>query len=359
MFDVFQKYISKTTHFIDKSLLERSIKEKTLYRLLISKFVPSNHRVIRSTNIKQIEKSLVTRTNFLEFAITTGTKLEDLLTCPITQNLFKESVYDNHGHTFEKADINEYIAKYIATKGDDIKNAPCPMNRSPILFLKKNILVQRIVDSLRYGVPFPHIPLFTKAVLNSSGNTVEAQDNQKSVPNFVMQAIIDVSKNKNISLNFPLLKTDDPTFIKRNIEQTLQRYAKILQCTHIKSWDDYIKIPNLLQKMKKGEEASLVYLYLARYQIAAGNFESTISMLESYQKIANDVYVYLILVDLYYYAKDSKQAAALSMKLATNNLEYDNAIYTRILQNDPLNWPLYRTLVSLKSSPIVKAQNFM
>ena len=131
----------------------------------------------------------------------------------------------------KKTSINEYIARYIAKEGDHIKSAPCPINRNPILFLKKNILAQKIVNSVRYGTPLPHIPLFTKAVLNSSGNTVEAQDGQTSgefIPNFVIQAIIDVSKNKN--LNFPLLKSSNPAFIKKNTEQALQRYAQSLQC---------------------------------------------------------------------------------------------------------------------------------
>ena len=104
-FDVFQQYISKTTHFVDKVLLKRSIEEKTLHTLLTSKFIPSSHRVTDSLNTRQIEKNIAIYIRLLEFEIATGTKLEDLLTCPITQELFKETIYDNHGHTFEK---NEY-----------------------------------------------------------------------------------------------------------------------------------------------------------------------------------------------------------------------------------------------------------
>ena len=126
--------------------------------------------------------------------------------------------------------------------------------------------------------------------------------------------------------------------------------------THTNNWDYYIKIPNLLQKMEKNKEASIVYLYLARYQIATGNFESAIDMLEHYHKIANDRDVSPMLVDLYYHAKDVKRASALSMKLISNDLKCNSAIlYTHILRHDPSKWPLYRTLASLKTSPIEKA----
>ena len=73
-------------------------------------------------------------------------------TCPITLDIFQEPVIDEHGHTFEKSAIEEYL------KG---KNE-CPMNRQPIHSLAPNRIVQQAIEDCQRQDSIPTFALFKK-----------------------------------------------------------------------------------------------------------------------------------------------------------------------------------------------------
>lgn len=70
--------------------------------------------------------------------------------CPITLEIFKEPVIDDHGHTFEK----QAIEKHLET------SPQCPINREPIQTLTSNRVVQQFIEENQKKDPIPTFSLF-------------------------------------------------------------------------------------------------------------------------------------------------------------------------------------------------------
>ena len=183
--------------------------------------------------------------------------------CPITLEIFREPVIDEHGHTFEKEAIEEYLKS---------KNN-CPINRQPIRSLTPNRAVQQAVEEWQRQDPIPCFSLFQKENLRlASSNLQMAREYEKEC----------------------------------EYVEAINSYAKAFQYT--KNWPDYVGLPSLFEKMGEVEKATLAYLYLALYQLKEGKTTEALQTLETSQKGKPPfVQIDLILIQLYQLANQPQK----------------------------------------------------
>lgn len=155
--------------------------------------------------------------------------------CPITMTLFVNPVIDDHGHTFEKEDIEKQIK---------IKNS-CPLNRQPIKSLTPNLLVRQTIDE---ALAKDVIPLFPRVV--------------KSNPRLA---------ESNLSLARSLEEAGQ-------FESALQAYKDAFKYTNASA--DYAPLPALFEKLQQPNRALLASVFLAIYQINENKISSAIETLE-------------------------------------------------------------------------------
>ena len=234
--------------------------------------------------------------------------------CCITQDIFTEPVMDEHGHTFEKKAIEDWLKK---------KNE-CPLTREPIHSLIPNLLVKQTIEEWQQRDPIPNFSLF-----------------QKENP-----------KLAEISLQTAQLHIEEKEY-----DEALETYAKAFQYT--KKWTDYCGVPILFEKMQKKENAILAYLYLALYQLEDGKTLEALSTLQRCEpSLATCPQVGLLLIklnELICPEKASELALRLAKILSQQSSEQAIHIYQHLLTQRPDQLDLYSVLADLHKNPEEKA----
>ena len=227
--------------------------------------------------------------------------------CPITLDVFKDPVTDNHGHTFEEEAIKEHLQK----------DAKCPLNREPIQTLSPNLLIKETIESYQKQDPIPTFDLFQKE------NPKLAKSN---------------------------LETAQAHLEEEEYEEALNSVKQALKYT--KNPKDYALLPTLYKQMGVAEKEILATLYLAKYHIEQGNLKEAISILEA-QKPSNLIVEHLL---IYLYDANNQpekfliSAKKLAQELSNKLPEQAILLYKKILQKYPQEFSFYNILAGLVSS---------
>jgi len=289
-----------------------------LEKLVEKQLLPEEHRlpVPKEVTQKACEKVLQQAIDQFKPKVFVERREIEGFSCPLTLEIFREPVMDEHGHTFEKSAIEEHLKR---------KNE-CPINRQPINSLAPNRLVQQTIEEWQKRDPIPNFSLFQK------------------------------ENSKLAGINLQMAQT----YAKEGeYGEALESYAKAFQYT--RNWTDFIAIPSLFEKMGEQEKATLAYLYLAQYQLQDGKQPEAIQTLETCQRgkgahLQNN----LVLVELYYLTHQGKKALELALQtaevLSKQNPELAAQVYRRVLRDHPAQFPIYPCLAALLDSPQEKSQ---
>jgi len=235
--------------------------------------------------------------------------------CPITLQIFREPVIDDHGHTFEKSAIEEHRKR----------TNTCPVSREPIQSLTPNRLVQETIEEWQQRDPIPNLSLFQKA------NAKLATSNLQTANTYVNEG---------------------------EYEEALEAYRKAFQYT--KNWSHYTEVPLLFEKMEEVEKATLAYLYLACYQLQDANVEKAIETLERCQQGNACLQVDLLLIKLYEFSNQPEKAMPLAIQsadaLSKQSREQAITIYKQLLTQYPEQVDLYSCLAQLLETDEEKSQ---
>jgi len=236
--------------------------------------------------------------------------------CPLTLEVFREPVIDEHGHTFEKSAIEEHLKR---------KNE-CPINRQPINSLAPNRLVQQTIEEWQKRDPIPNFSLFQRE------NSKLASTNLQMAQTYVEE---------------------------KEYREALEFYAKAFQYT--RNWSDYVGLPSLFERMQEAEKATLAYLYLAHYQLEDRKLPEAIQTLENCQQGQSAcLQIDLLLVKLYNLADQPQKAMQLAIRsaevLSKQNPEQAITVYKQLLAQYPDQFDLYFCLSHLLESTQEKAQ---
>lgn len=370
IFDIFKKVVFKRTirdltfsHTKVAQLLMQKQGAKAIKLLGSTEFLPKKYQLpgIEIDAINEIVEKNIQRfkCNYRKIA-------DDILICPITQDIFKEAMTDVHGHTFEKVAIERHLQN----------KSLCPLNRQPIeaAELVNNICVQNVIASLDKN-RFPDVPLFCDAVMDNHGHSFEKAhiamqrrcdnicpiNNQPIthiVANRVLQDFIDEIK-KNESFNFTIKFKEENMRLAEDCSQQAKSYEasnelkKALEY-HIKAfeyahhWYYFIAVPNLFKALNEPKNVYIAYLYLAKYQLQSKSISEAIFSLEAAQKGPFSSFeITYVLIDLYSIQRPDKAKALIEARI--ENLSDKIKAYKRIIDIQPSFYDAYYIIGNLET----------
>lgn len=155
------------------------------------------------------------------------------LICPITLCLFQDPVVDDHGHTYERSAIEQYL--------ESPASGGLCLYRQGVSSLTPNFGLKSIVDNIRNGPIIPLLPVMVGGTTRE--DRVKADRLIKSALELANQ--LDAKKPERESA-IEILKT---AFL------------------YSKSFEDFAHLPPLYEALSQPLKAALAYLYLAKYQL--------------------------------------------------------------------------------------------
>ncbi len=236
------------------------------------------------------------------------------LCCPITLEIFKDPVIDDHGHTFER----DMIEKHLKEDGR------CPINREPIRSLAPNLDCLQQIQQAQAEDPIP--------TLFHCKN--ENQDLAR--------------KYMEIAMTYEQLG---------KFQEAIQSYSFAFQ--HTKKSTDYQPIAQLYKKMNQPSKTILALLYLALYQLQENKVHEVIETLTSILYIDSKSTASLLLVKLYRASQNKEMALkvalekARSIALSAPQLTLD--LYKQAVILAPYQFTLYQEMQTYASNPQEKA----
>ena len=289
-----------------------------LEKLVEKHLLPEEHRlpIPKEVTQKACEKVLQQAIDQFKPKVFVERREIEGFSCPLTLEIFREPVMDEHGHTFEKSAIEEHLKR---------KNE-CPISRQPINSLTPNRLVQQTIEEWQKRDPIPNFSLFQKE------NSKLAESNLQMAQTYAKEG---------------------------EYGEALESYTKAFQYT--RNWSDYVGLPSLFERMKEAEKATLAYLYLAHYQLEDRKLPEAIQTLENCQQGPSAcLQIDLLLVKLYNLADQPQKAMQLAIRsaevLSKQNPEQAITVYKQLLTQYPDQFDLYFCLTHLLKSPQEKAQ---
>jgi hypothetical protein len=309
--DIYQLLFTKK----DYSMFLEALVQK---KMLDCQYFPSIKQSISRQNYLQMAKKAIRQFKPKVFVEPEG--LKDFC-CPITLELFRNPVVDDHGHTFEK----EAIENYFETK----EKKECPINRQLIKSLAPNRLVRQTIEEWQKKDPIPTFSLFKKE------NTKLTQSSLQMAKDYIEEG---------------------------EYKYALESYAKAFKFT--KKWQDYEALPVLFARMQEIEKTTLAYLYLAFYQLEGNRVARAIQTLEKCQSLVEiRSPVHLLLFNLYRINKQSEKALKLAIQM-TKSLSKKNpkqaiTFYKEALRIKPDQFDLYSPFSQLLKTPMDKANIFL
>ncbi len=225
--------------------------------------------------------------------------------CPITQEVFKDPVIDNHGHTFEKSAIEEWLQKQNT----------CPKNREPITALFPNREIRDLIE--------------------------ETQKNQSPVPSF-----LSFQKN-DANLADSNLRHARECVALEDYEEALESYSKAFRYT--KDWHHYQEVVDLYKKINEPEKALLSSFHLALYQVSDHQITKAIDTLLAFK--GKEFLVDSLLIQIYQLKGEPQNA----VRIALDGDSLDARLLKLVLQGDPYQFDLYFRLAEIIESPEEKS----
>ncbi len=242
-----------------------------------------------------------------------GSEQIETFHCPITLEIFKNPVKDDHGHTFEQDAIEQHLKEHKT----------CPLSREPIRSLAPNLEYLQKIQQAQTDDPIPTFSLFKK-------------ENQGLARGHMETAISCQKAGK--------------------FQEALQSYYKAFEHTNRPS--DYQPIVQLFQKMNEQNKAVLALFYLSMYLLQENKVQEAISTLESILKIDSASSASLLLAKLYQINQNREMALNFLLKNAKAiafNSEKSLALYKQAVSLAPNQFELYRKMQSLACNPQEKA----
>lgn len=242
-----------------------------------------------------------------------GSEQIETFHCPITLEIFKNPVKDDHGHTFEQEAIEQHLKEHKT----------CPLSREPIRSLTPNLEYLQKIQQAQTEDPIPTFSLFKK-------------ENQDLARGHMETAISYQKAGK--------------------FQEALQSYKKAFQHTNRSS--DYQPIAQLFQKMNEQNKAVLALLCLSVYLLQENKVQEAISTLESILKIDSASSASLLLAKLYQANQNREMALSFLLKNAEAiafNSQQSLALYKQAVSLAPNQFALYRKMQSLANNPQEKA----
>ena len=239
-----------------------------------------------------------------------------LFTCPITMSVFEDPVIDNHGHTFERKEIEEHLEK---------NDRKCPLSREPITSLTPNRQIKDAIEAWKQQDPIPTLALF---------------------------------KKHNPVLFGKNLETAEACIAQKEYEEAIECYAKAFMYTN--EWRNYAALPKLYEMKGDPDKATLAYLYLALYQHQDNKTGEVISTLEQCKK-SNPSFPQTdnLLIQLYHASGRQAEAIQLALQCAQARTEANPQeairLYKQVLTYDPQQWKAYVPLSQLLKDPQERA----
>ncbi len=233
--------------------------------------------------------------------------------CPMTLEVFKDPFTDEHGHSFERSPIIEYVKQYSS----------CPISQHPVHFLMPNRSLRETIHELKKQDLIPTLTLFEK-------------------PNPDL-----FSKN---------LETALSCIEQEKYEEALESYSKAFKYTN--DWRHYVELPKFFEKISHFEKATLAYLYLALYQLQDKKLTEAIQTLEQCKKITPlSQQIDKLLIHLYSVNQQADHAIKLALQSVQTITQVNQALhlYKQILIIDPCQWDVYQPLSRLLTTPEAKA----
>ena len=237
--------------------------------------------------------------------------------CPLSLDVFKDPMIDDHGHSFERSLIEQHM------KTSD----KCPISREPIKSLVPNRSLRNIIEEI-----------------------------QKKDSMLILHSII---------------KSDPDNLAQKNIEmasihEKAEEYAEAVKAyanafKYTKDSKAYATIPLLYLKMGQPQQALLAYLYLAQYQLQENKLKEAIQSIENAQKIDFPcLQIPELLVKLYRLAGQKEQALKVALEQAAifgkKHPQEAIVLYKQALILSPDNVSIYLDLAALLENPQEKAQ---
>ncbi len=260
-------------------------------------------------------KKISTCTSFLRSTISLEDKGLENFCCPITHELMRDPVIDNDGHSFEREAIKLHLQKKHL----------CPLSNKPITSLTSNLILKATIEELQEKVQVPQFTLF---------------------------------KKDNLKLALRNMQCGDDYEEEGELEEALVSYTKALSFTN--KWEDYQKIPPLLEKMGRSQEAALSYLYLVQYQWEKDLWKESLNHLIKASELHEDSKILALLAQIYYALGDKDKGHEINFRRGAAALEKKNdaeaaLAYQEIIECDPSCEAAYEKLFSLASTPSQKA----
>jgi tetratricopeptide (TPR) repeat protein len=324
IFNVSQKYIFKKAFLISdlkKINVYKFFAEQSYFKFL--KALVKKHlldsQLFSITEITLKKCQQMSRKAIQDFKIKVSVESKELedFCCPITFEVFRNPVIDEHGHTFEK----EAIENHFNTIG---KNE-CPINRQSINSLTPNRILRQTIEERQKKDPIPNFSLFKKE------NAELAKSSLQMAKNFIK------AKEYNCAL---------------------ESFAKAFKFT--KNWKDYETLPTLFANMGEIEKTTLAYLYLAYYQLKDNQVIKAIKTLENCQSsVEINSPLNLLLLSLYQLNNQSQKSSELIVKITKSllgkKLQKAIILYKKILRIQPNQFDAYLLLSKLLMNPNARA----
>lgn len=229
-------------------------------------------------------------------------------TCPITQSLFIDPVIDEHGHTFEKDEIETWL------KTSNL----CPVSKQPINSLIPNRALKDIIEK-QLSKKFKILTL----------------SDFKSKDDGLAQGYI----------NQAHLHED-----RKEYEKALEQYR--LAFCYTNSSEDYANLVQLFKKEKDDLKQCLATLYLAKYQLKENKPEKALESLYQAQLLQKDNETLLLPLAILLKHADKPKAFDLFCKLGeyfSKNKKVDEAkkAYEEAIELNPLKIEIFGQLANL------------
>jgi len=319
IYDLSQACISKTTFSFSElglsktsfTLADLSTLIETLHQKKLIPFQGSPKTPTLEEGLQNIEQIIAQ----VKPKVVFESKELEKFCCPITFEVFKDPVVDNHGHTFERSAIEAQRK---------LKNE-CPINRAPIETLTPNRAIQQVIEETQKQDPIPTFVLF---------------------------------KKKNPQLAESSLKMAQAFMEAEEYEDALSAYLQAFQYT--KESTDYAQLPALFERMGQKDKAWLAYLYLIQYQLQDIKVGEALQTLEQCRKSYPEfIQIIPLLVKLYRFTQAPAKALACALE-SGEALDQEHprealVLYRELIAEDPCQWKAYPVLARLLQNPRQRA----
>ena len=233
------------------------------------------------------------------------------LNCPITADFPKDPVLTNCGHLFDRVAIQQWKDQ----------GKPCALCRTPLTQIIPIHAFREFVEER-----LPKDPVLTCSNFKGS--------NQQRAARY-----LELAKS---------------CIDEKEYEEALEFYSKALQYTNAAA--DYASIPEIYDRLREPEKATLSRLHLSLYQLQEGKIQEAVKTLEGCRP--NILNISPLVVGLKLQSCQSRENIEWAMEEASDQNDPDDSIfiYKQILEAAPDRLDAYQKLIPLTKDPKEKRE---